>query len=168
MCLLNQFSRVQVYDAMDYSGQALLSMRFSRQEDWSALPCPLPGDLPDPGIEPTSLMFPSLAGGFLSKTETLNVFPCKSLFPSLTNCSSQSPSVPSFWVWKPCSVSPHLAPPFHSVCSSPTYISDLVPILHLHCHYASPPTLTSPKMPHWSPFTYCLVSQASVDCHPPV
>ena len=32
--------------------QAPLSMGFSRQEDWSGLPCPSPGDLPDPGIEP--------------------------------------------------------------------------------------------------------------------
>ena len=31
-----------------------LSMEFSRQECWSGLPCPPPGDLPDPGIEPTS------------------------------------------------------------------------------------------------------------------
>ena len=34
--------------------QALLSMGFSRQEYWSGLPFPLPGDLPDPGIEPVS------------------------------------------------------------------------------------------------------------------
>ena len=34
--------------------QAPLSMRFSRQEDWSGLPCPPPGDLPDPGMEPVS------------------------------------------------------------------------------------------------------------------
>ena len=33
-------------------GQAPLSMEFSRQEYWSGLPCPSPGDLPDPGIEP--------------------------------------------------------------------------------------------------------------------
>ena len=31
-----------------------LSMEFSRQEFWSGLPCPSPGDLPDPGIEPGS------------------------------------------------------------------------------------------------------------------
>ena len=30
-------------------------MRFPRQEDWSELQCPPPGDLPDPGIEPMSL-----------------------------------------------------------------------------------------------------------------
>ena len=34
--------------------QAPLSMGFSRQEDWSGLPFPSPGDLPDPGIEPGS------------------------------------------------------------------------------------------------------------------
>ena len=35
--------------------QAPLSVGFSREEYWSELPCPPPGDLPDPGIEPTSL-----------------------------------------------------------------------------------------------------------------
>ena len=34
--------------------QAPLFVRFSKQEDWSTLPCPPPGDLPDPGIEPKS------------------------------------------------------------------------------------------------------------------
>ena len=34
--------------------QALLSMGFSRQEYWSGLPFPSPGDLPDPGIKPGS------------------------------------------------------------------------------------------------------------------
>ena len=46
--------------------QPPLSMRFSRQEQWSGLPCPPPGDLTDPGIEPSSLMSPTLAGGFFS------------------------------------------------------------------------------------------------------
>ena len=41
--------------------QAPLSMGFSRQEYWSGLLFPLPGDLPDPGIEP--IMSPALAGG---------------------------------------------------------------------------------------------------------
>ena len=35
--------------------QAPLSMEFSRQEYWSGVPLPSPGDLPDPGIEPRSL-----------------------------------------------------------------------------------------------------------------
>ena len=41
-------------------------MGFSRQEYWSGLPCPPPGDLPNPGTEPTSLMSPALAGRFLT------------------------------------------------------------------------------------------------------
>jgi len=39
-------------------------MEFSRQEYWSRLPFPTPGDLPDPRIEPASLVPPVLAGGF--------------------------------------------------------------------------------------------------------
>ena len=46
--------------------QAPLSMGFSRQEYWIGLPCLPPGDLPDPGIEPMTLMSPALAGGFLT------------------------------------------------------------------------------------------------------
>ena len=42
--------------------QAPLSIGFSRQEHWRALPFPSPGDLPDPGIEPVSLTSPALAG----------------------------------------------------------------------------------------------------------
>ena len=45
--------------------QAPLSMGFSRQEYWSGLLRPHPGDLPDPGIETSSLMSP-LAGGFFT------------------------------------------------------------------------------------------------------
>ena len=41
-------------------------MGFPRQEDWSGLPLPPPGDLLDPGIEPASLECPTLAGGFLT------------------------------------------------------------------------------------------------------
>ena len=41
-------------DPMECSPPAPLSMGFSRQEHWSELPCPSPGDLPDPGIEPRS------------------------------------------------------------------------------------------------------------------
>ena len=49
---------------MDCSRQAPLSMGFSRQEYWSGLTFPPPGDLPDLEIEPTSLESPALAGGF--------------------------------------------------------------------------------------------------------
>ena len=40
--------------------QAFLSMGFFRQKYWSGLPFPAPGDLPDPGIEPTSPVSPAL------------------------------------------------------------------------------------------------------------
>ena len=46
--------------------QAPLSMGFSRQEYWSGLPCPPPGDLPDPGIEPASLKSSAFAGRFFT------------------------------------------------------------------------------------------------------
>ena len=46
--------------------RAPMSMGFSRQEYWSGLPCPPPGDLPNPGIELASLTSPALAGGFFT------------------------------------------------------------------------------------------------------
>ena len=50
--------------------QVLLSMEFSRQEYWSRLPCPFPGDLPDPGIKPVSLKSPALAREFFTTSTT--------------------------------------------------------------------------------------------------
>ena len=49
---------------MDSSGSSI--HEFSRQEYWSGLPFSIPGDLPGPGIEPTPLATPVLAGGFLT------------------------------------------------------------------------------------------------------
>ena len=46
--------------------QALLSMGFSRQEYWSGLTFPPPGDLPDPGMEPTFLESPAFADGLFT------------------------------------------------------------------------------------------------------
>ena len=46
--------------------QAPLSMGFPRQEYWSGLLFPSPGDLLDLRIEPTSLVSPTLAGGFFT------------------------------------------------------------------------------------------------------
>ena len=50
--------------------QAPLSLEFSRQEYWSGLPFPPPGDLPDPGIELESLMSSALAGRFFTTSAT--------------------------------------------------------------------------------------------------
>ena len=61
MCVLSHFNRVRLFAILwTIARQAPLSMGFSRQEHWSGLPCPPPGDLPDPGIEPVS---PSLLHG---------------------------------------------------------------------------------------------------------
>ena len=62
VCLCAQ-SCLTVCDPWTVALQAPLSMGFPRQGYWSGLPFPSPGDLPDPGIEPTSA---ALAGGFLN------------------------------------------------------------------------------------------------------
>ena len=55
MCVLSRFSCVQLFVTLwTIARQTSLSMGFSRQEYWSGLPCPPPGDLPNPGIEPRS------------------------------------------------------------------------------------------------------------------
>ena len=43
---------------------------FSRQEYWSGLSCPPPGNLPDPGIQHASLKSYALAGGFVTTSAT--------------------------------------------------------------------------------------------------
>ena len=50
--------------------QAPLSMEFSRQEYWTGLPCPPPGDLPNPGMESKSLISPSSADRFFTTSAT--------------------------------------------------------------------------------------------------
>ena len=66
-CMLGHFSHVKLFAIpWTVARQAPLSRGFSRQEYWSGLPCPLPGDLPNPGIEPASLMPPVLAGRFFT------------------------------------------------------------------------------------------------------
>ena len=56
--------------------QAPLSMEFSRQNCWSGLPCPPPGDIPYPGIEPTYLMFLALADGFFTTSTNWEAHKC--------------------------------------------------------------------------------------------
>ena len=53
MCVYAQ-SCLTLYNLMDCSQQASLSVEISRQESWSGLPFPSPRDLPDPGIKPAS------------------------------------------------------------------------------------------------------------------
>ena len=66
-CILSHFSSVWILVIpWTVAFQVPLSMGFSRQEYWSGLPCPPPGDLPNPGIEPMSLISLALAGKFFT------------------------------------------------------------------------------------------------------
>ena len=72
--------------------QVPLSMEFSRQEYWSGFPFPTPGYLPDPGIEPASLVSPPLAG-FLTTAR-----PGKPLQPQLEVNGGQTLALDSLCV----------------------------------------------------------------------
>ena len=75
-CMLSHFSCAQLFvTPWTVAHQAPLSMRFSRQEYWSELPCPLPGDLPTQGQNPF-LMSPALVGRFFTTSATWQVHIC--------------------------------------------------------------------------------------------
>ena len=64
--MLSCFSRVQLFVTLQtLAHQAPLSIGFSRQEYWTGLPWPPPGNLPDTGIEPMSLASTALGGRYL-------------------------------------------------------------------------------------------------------
>ena len=63
VCVPSHFSYVQLFATLwTIAQQAPLSTGFSRQEYWSGLTCPHPGDLPDAGIKPESLKSLALSG----------------------------------------------------------------------------------------------------------
>ena len=65
--VLSRFSCVRLFvTPWTVACQAPVSIGFFRQEYWSGLTCPPPGDFPDPGVKPASLMSPALAGGFFT------------------------------------------------------------------------------------------------------
>ena len=71
VCMLSLFSHVQMLATLwTVAHQAPLSMGFSRQEYWNRLSRRPPGDLPDPGIEPTSFTPPASAAGFFTTSAT--------------------------------------------------------------------------------------------------
>ena len=111
--LLSCFSRVQLFMTLwTVALQAPLSMGFSRQEYWNGLPCPPPGDLPNAGIKPTSLISPALAGGFFTTSAgviEIHVFSATCLFfqpYSVVASLKQPPMSQASWpscelVWLP-------------------------------------------------------------------
>ena len=70
MCAQSVQLCLTLCDLLDCSPPGSAVHGFSRQEYWSGLPCPSPGDLSDPGIEPASFMSPALAGGFFTTSAT--------------------------------------------------------------------------------------------------
>ena len=90
LSVLSHFSSVRLFATLwTVACHAPLSVGFSRQEYWSGLPCPPPGDLPDPGTEPRSVVSPALTrgifttsptweaqgfGGYTIKPKTLHIF----------------------------------------------------------------------------------------------
>ena len=70
-CKLRLFSLVQLFVTPGtVICHAPLFRGFFRQPYWSGLPSPPPGDLPDPGIKPMSLISPALADGFFTTSTT--------------------------------------------------------------------------------------------------
>ena len=74
-CTLSCFSRVRLFATpWTVACQAPLSRGFSRHAYWDGLPCPPPGNLPNPEIEPMSLTSPALAGGFFTTSATWEAY----------------------------------------------------------------------------------------------
>ena len=70
-CVPSHFSHTQLFVTLWTVAQhARLSMGFSRQVYWSGLPFPPPEDFPNPGIEPGSLMSPTLTDKFFITSTT--------------------------------------------------------------------------------------------------
>ena len=91
--LLSHFSCVQLFvTPWTVACQAPLSMGFSRQEYWSGLPCPPPGDLPKPGFKVESLISPALAGGFFTTSTTWEAH--------LLVLSELLPLPPGVWIFR--------------------------------------------------------------------
>ena len=109
-------------------------MGFPRQEHWSGLLCPPPEDLPDPGIQPASLLSPSLTGEFFTTTPPGK--PHKNFRFSHFKVHS-SPALSTF-----------------TLCNHPTIISRTFSSPH-----NGPPspssTLPSPPAAHGPPSTFC-------------
>ena len=78
--MLSHFSHVRLFVTLwTVVHQAPLSMGLSRQEYCSGLPCPPPGDLPDPGIRSASPTSPALAGGFFTTSTSWEALGTKCL-----------------------------------------------------------------------------------------
>ena len=97
--MLSHFSRVQLLvTPWTVAHQTPLSLGFSRQGYWSGLPCLPPGDLPNPGTEPTSLLSPALAGRFFTTSATWEGHSCSTAY-QCNQVKTQRLSWSHFCVW---------------------------------------------------------------------
>ena len=97
-CMLSHFSRVWLFATLwTIACQAPLSMGSSRQEYWSGLSCPSPGDLPSPGIKPMSLTFPALAGRFITTSAIWEAYTHTHTYIQHTHTYTQSISWDQFF-----------------------------------------------------------------------
>ena len=108
-CRIDQsLSRVQLSETpWTVAHKAPLSMEFPRQEYWSELPFPTPGDLPNSGIKHVSLASPALAGGFFTTSITWEVI-------LYIVCTYFIPNVPVY----PPTPSPHSSAGKESACNA--------------------------------------------------
>ena len=125
--VLSHFNHVQLcVTPWTVACQAPLSMALSRQEYSSGLPCPTPGDLPDPGIELTSLTFPPLAG---------KVFTTSTTWEALTNGAQITCT---YCKQEPCDIGTTsiLLLPLSHLSSTPTFfVSKFPPSSLLNFHF---------------------------------
>ena len=106
-CMLAIISCVSVWlfeTQQTVACKAPLSMRFSRQEYWSGLPCPPPGHLPNPGIKPESLTSLALAGFTTSTTweaQYIYIYIYKQkLYMQTLNKYNQEAMPGTMWLWE--------------------------------------------------------------------
>ena len=129
--MLSRFSYVRLF-ATPWAvvHQAPLSMEFSRQEYWSGLPFPPPGDFPDLRTDPTSLVSPALAGRFFTTSAIWEAPPWHSVQFSCSVVSDSLRPHESQHVRPPC---PSPSPGVHSdsrpssQCCHPVISSSVVP-----------------------------------------
>ena len=114
--------------------QASVSMEFSRQEYWSGLPFPPPGDLPDPGIEPMSPASPSLQANSLplSHRGSLQYFQMHRIFHQFHFLGDFSRNLPSLQSSISSSVERWLKLPGSCLCAQLSLLSLTFLVLEKH------------------------------------
>ena len=95
-CVRALYSHAQLFVTLwTEARRAPLTTGFSRQEYWRGLPCPPPGDRPDPGIKPSPLKAPALAGGLFPTSATREALSAVETWPVSASSWDSNPSWPS-------------------------------------------------------------------------